>query len=68
MIEASRRFEEIKPFFVHGAIADGRIQATFISIVQRRNDETVSIQPVAIHSRLAVVRVCLRRRELPEKD
>ena len=60
--------EELKPFLVHGSIVDGRTQGTFISIVQRRDDEALSSHPAAIHSMLAVGRAFLRRGQLPDKN
>lgn len=68
LIEVSPQAEELKPFFVHGSIVDGRTQGTFISIVQRRDDEAVSSHPAAIHSMLAVGRAFLRRGSLPGND
>lgn len=60
--------EELKPFLVHGSIVDGRTQGTFISIVQRRDDEAVSSHPATIHSMLAVGRAFLRRGRLPDES
>jgi hypothetical protein len=58
--------EELKPFLVHGAIVDGHIQGSFISIVRRRDDEAISTTAPAIHATLAAGRALLRRGRLPE--
>jgi hypothetical protein len=68
LIVVPPQVEELKPFLVHGSIVDGRTQGTFISIVQRRDDEAVSSHPAAIHSMLAVGRAFLRRGQLPDKN
>ncbi|MGW3186110.1 ATP-binding protein [Kitasatospora sp. NPDC001119] len=57
--------EEIKPFLVHGAIVDGRVQGAFISIVRRRGESSIPITAPAIHATLAAGRALLRRGELP---
>jgi hypothetical protein len=58
--------EEHKPFLVHGAIADGNVYGSYISLVRRRGDEGVSTTAAAIHSTLAAGRALLRRGQLPE--
>ncbi|MGJ9404050.1 AlbA family DNA-binding domain-containing protein [Arthrobacter sp. KK5.5] len=66
LIEVPSQPEELKPFLVHGSIIDGRTQGTFISIVQRRDDEAASSHPAAIHSMLAAGRAFLRRGHFPD--
>lgn len=66
LIEIPPQVEELKPFFVHGAIIGDQTLGTFISIVQRGDEEVVSSHPAAIHSMLAVGRAFLRRGELPD--
>jgi hypothetical protein len=57
--------EELKPFLVHGAIVNGHVEGTFISIVRRRGEASIPIRPEAIHSSLAAGRALLRRGQLP---
>lgn len=52
--------EENKPFLVHGAIIDGKIEGAFISIVRRRGEASIPITGSAIHSMLAAGRALLR--------
>ncbi|MFJ9317922.1 helix-turn-helix domain-containing protein [Pimelobacter simplex] len=52
--------EEHKPFLVHGAIVDGRVEGAFISIVQRRGEDSVPVRAESIHTALAVGRALLR--------
>jgi len=66
LIEIPSQVEELKPFFVHGAIVGDRTLGTIISIVQRGDEEVVSSHPAAIHSMLAVGRAFLRRGEMPD--
>jgi hypothetical protein len=58
--------EELKPFLVHGAIVDGDVRGSFISMVRRRDDEAISTTAPAIHATLAAGRALLRRGRLPE--
>jgi hypothetical protein len=60
-----RQPEEAKPFLVHGAIAGGRMEGSFISIVRRRGDDSIPVSAVSIHAALAAGRALLRRGELP---
>ncbi|WP_406467796.1 helix-turn-helix domain-containing protein [Streptomyces sp. NBC_01594] len=57
--------EEHKPFLVHGAILDGKIEGAFISIVRRRGESSIPITAPAVHTTLAAGRALLRRGELP---
>jgi hypothetical protein len=54
--------EENKPFLVHGAIVDGKIEGAFISIVRRRGEASIPITGPAIHSMLAAGRRLLHGR------
>jgi hypothetical protein len=57
--------EELKPFLVHGAIVDGRVEGAFISIVRRRGEASIPVTATAIHTLLAAGRALLRRGVLP---
>lgn len=57
--------EESKPFLVHGAVVNGKVEGAFISIVQRRGEHSVPVRAEAIHSTLAAGRALLRRGEIP---
>lgn len=52
--------EEHKPFLVHGAIVDGRVEGAFISIVRRRGQDSIPTTAAAIHTTLAAGRALLR--------
>jgi hypothetical protein len=52
--------EELKPFLVHGAIAAGKVEGAFISIVRRRGEASIPTTAPAIHSMLAAGRALLR--------
>ncbi|MFB7511153.1 AlbA family DNA-binding domain-containing protein [Streptomyces broussonetiae] len=54
--------EENKPFLVHGAIVDGKMEGAFISVVRRRGEASIPITGPAIHSMLAAGRGLLRGR------
>ncbi|WP_328447283.1 hypothetical protein OG780_11465 [Streptomyces sp. NBC_00386] len=58
--------EEHKPFLVHGAIVDGKVEGAFISIVRRRGESSIPITAPAVHATLAAGRALLRRGELPK--
>lgn len=64
LIDIPPQEEELKPFLVHGAIVDGRVEGAFISIVRRRGESSIPITAQAIHSTLAAGRALLRRGEL----
>jgi hypothetical protein len=57
--------EEMKPFLVHGAVVNGKVEGAFISIVQRRLEYSVPVTAQGIHATLAAGRALLRRGELP---
>lgn len=57
--------EEHKPFLVHGAIVEGRVEGAFISILRRRGEESIPITAAGIHATLAAGRALLRRGQLP---
>ncbi|TCC60604.1 hypothetical protein E0H73_22035 [Kribbella pittospori] len=48
-----RQMPRLRPFLVHGAVAAGRVEGAFISIVTRRDDESLSITAPQIHALLA---------------
>lgn len=58
--------EEHKPFLVHGAIVDGKVEGAFISIVRRRGESSIPITATGVHATLAAGRALLRRGELPK--
>lgn len=59
--------EEHKPFLVHGAIVDGKVEGAFISIVRRRGESSIPITAPSVHATLAAGRALLRRGELPKE-
>ena len=68
VIELPPQPEELKPFLVHGAIVDGKVEGTFISIVRRSGENSVPITGPQIHSTLAAGRALLRRGQLPDYE
>ncbi|MEV0363977.1 hypothetical protein [Nocardia fusca] len=60
--------EELKPFLVHGAIVDGRVEGAYISIVRRSGEDSIPISAQQIHSTLAAGRALLRRGQLQTGD
>jgi hypothetical protein len=66
LIDIPPQPEELKPFLVHGAIVDGRVEGAFISIVRRRGESSIPTTAPMIHSTLAAGRALLRRGLLPE--
>jgi hypothetical protein len=60
VIHVPAQAEELKPFLVHGAIAGGKVEGAFISIVRRRGEESIPVRPESIHSTLAAGRALLR--------
>jgi len=65
LIDIPPQPEELKPFLVHGAVVDGRIEGAFFSIVRRRGEGSIPITAPMVHSTLAAGRALLRRGELP---
>ncbi|MFI7162846.1 helix-turn-helix domain-containing protein [Rhodococcus erythropolis] len=66
VIDIPAQPEELKPFLVHGAIIEGRVNDTFVSIVQRREDEGIPTSIASIHATLAAGRALLRHGYVPE--
>lgn len=60
--------EELKPFLVHGAIVDGRVEGSYISVVRRSGEDSIPITAQQIHSTLAAGRALLRRGQLSPSD
>jgi len=58
--------EELKPFLVHGAIVNDRVEGAYISIVRRSGEDSIPITAPQIHSTLAAGRALLRRGQLPD--
>jgi hypothetical protein len=65
-----RQAEALHPFFVVGAISDGRLLGNHFSLVRRRGDETVATNAIAVHSLLVAGRAALAtaRREPSAAD
>jgi len=55
-----------QPFVVHGAIVGRRVEGSFISIVKRRGDQSLSVRPEELHTWLTVGRRLLREGRMPE--
>jgi hypothetical protein len=60
--------EELKPFLVHGAVVNGKVEGAFISIVQRRGEHSIPVTAPGIHATIAAGRALLRRGEVPTSD
>lgn len=54
--------EAMRPFLVHGAIVDGKGEGRFISIVRRREDESIATTAAMIHSTIVLGRAVLESR------
>jgi hypothetical protein len=65
LIDIPPQPEELKPFLVHGAVVDGKVEGAFISIVRRRGDGSIPVTAPMIHATLVAGRALLRRGELP---
>ena len=59
-----RQEEELKPFLMHGAFVNGKVQGAYISIVRRSGGDSIPITAQQIRSTLAAGRALLRRGEL----
>lgn len=61
LVDVPSQPEEYKPFLVHGAITrTGKVEGSFISIVQRRGEGSIPITAPMIHASLAAGRALLR--------
>ncbi|MFF7941540.1 helix-turn-helix domain-containing protein [Nocardia gamkensis] len=60
LIEIPPQPDELKPFLVHGAVIGGRVNNTFLSIVERHDDEGIAASIASIHSALVTGRALLR--------
>ncbi|WP_170322867.1 AlbA family DNA-binding domain-containing protein [Acrocarpospora macrocephala] len=65
-VEVPSQREELKPFLVHGAIAGGRYEGAFISIVRRRGDGSIPVSAAAIHAWMTAGRALLRGTRGPD--
>jgi hypothetical protein len=54
-----------QPFVVHGAIVGRRVEGSFISIVKRRGDQSLSVRPEELHTWLTAGRRLLREGRIP---
>jgi Putative DNA-binding domain len=52
--------DEVKPFLVHGAVLGGKVNDAYYSIVARRHDGAVPMDPQAVHALLSAGRAALR--------
>jgi hypothetical protein len=52
--------EEYKPFLVHGAVINSKVNDSYFSIVSRRDDEAVPTDPQGVHALIAAGRAVLR--------
>lgn len=68
IVSVSAQDEELKPFLVHGAIVDGRVEGAYISIVRRSGEDSIPISAQQIHGTLAAGRALLRRGQLRTVD
>lgn len=53
--------DNLKPFLVKGAVINGKVEGAFISIVRRRGEHSIPIEPAAIHAALTVGRAAMRQ-------
>lgn len=60
IITIPEQHDHERPFLVHGAMVDGRHEGAFISIVRRRGEHSIPVNPAAIHAALAAGRRVLR--------
>lgn len=60
--------EEYKPLLVHGAIVGAKVEGAFISIIQRRGEESIPTRPEAIHATIAAGRALLRHGKIPREE
>lgn len=60
VIRIPRQAEELKPFLVHGAVAGGAVEGSYVSIVRRRGEDNVPVSAVGVHSMLVAGRALLR--------
>ena len=56
----AKQSPELKPFLVHGAILEGKVNTAFFSIVTRISDETTATSPQAVHALLVAGRAASR--------
>jgi hypothetical protein len=67
VVSIPRQEEELKPFLVHGAFVNGKVQGAYISIVRRSGEDSIPITAQQIHGTLAAGRALLRRGEIPPR-
>jgi hypothetical protein len=65
LIAVPQQPEYNKPFLVAGAIVDDHVYGGFISIVQRRDENSEPIKPAMIHAWIAAGRALMQRGEIP---
>lgn len=59
LIDIPAQPPEVRPVLVKGAIAEGRVLGSHVSLVTRRGDLTVPTDPVVLHSLIAAGRAAL---------
>lgn len=67
LIDIPPQPEEIKPFLVRGAVINGQLDNTYISIFERAGEEGFAASVETIHSMLAAGRALLRHGHLPDR-
>jgi hypothetical protein len=65
VIDIPPQLEELKPYLVNGAVVDGRVVNTYLTVVHRRDDEGRADTIASIHAALSVGRAFLRHGKLP---
>lgn len=65
LVEVPPQPDYHKPFLVAGAIVDDKVYGGFISIVQRRDENSEPLKPAMIHSWIAAGRALVQRGKLP---
>lgn len=60
LIETPPQPDELRPFLVHGAVIGGRVNNTFLSIIERHDDEGIAASIASIHSTLVTGRALVR--------
>lgn len=63
MILVPRQPAEARPVLVVGAVVDGRVVGSYVSVFKRRGDATTAAHPVALHSLIAAGRAALSQHD-----
>ncbi|BCJ33840.1 hypothetical protein Athai_13430 [Actinocatenispora thailandica] len=57
VVHVPPQLDTVKPFLVHGAIVDDRVEGAFISIVRRHGEDTIPTTAPAVHAAMSINRV-----------